>query len=132
MAPDRRDVPVQRPDRLRRSAPREYFEQRRSRHMSKKPVPDRVTLTFDLLDLPTAQHRAGLAGLILQVASMGPDGNDRGSEPIPVIGELPPTAATITFTRASMQGVFDDLYAAKLVDGKYPSPKKKDEVIPWD
>src|SRR3954465_15902397 len=125
MAPDRRDVPVQRPDRLRRSAPREYFEQRRSRHMSKKPVPDRVTLTFDLLDLPTAQHRAGLGGLILQIDSMGPEGNRKDPRLIPVIEDLTSTSAKIAFTRNSMQGLFNDLYAARLIDGKYPKPKKK-------
>ena len=38
--------------------------------MSKKPPSERITLHFDILDLPTAQHRAGLAGLVLQVESM--------------------------------------------------------------
>ena len=103
--------------------------------MSKKAAPERITLTFDLHDLPTAQHRAGLAGLILQIDSMGLDRHKRDSKLIPVIEEetLTPTSATITFTPDSMQGVFDDLYHAKLVDGKFPSPKKKKkEIIPPD
>ena len=86
--------------------------------MSKKPAPERITLTFDLHDLPTAQHRAGLAGLILQIDSMGEDGNRRPEKLIPEIEELTATSATITFTRDSMQGVFDDLYAAKLDRGR--------------
>ena len=86
---------------------------RRPRLMSKKSDPERITLTFDLHDLPTAQHRAGLAGLILQIDSMGPDGSNGIRERIPDIEELTPTSATITFTRDSMQGVFDDLYAAE-------------------
>src|SRR3954452_22196571 len=90
----------------------------RSGHMAKKPPPERITLTFDLHDLPTAQHRAGLAGLILQIDSMGPDGHRRDPRLIPEIDEaaLTATSARITFTRDSMQGVFDDLYDAKLIE----------------
>ncbi|RUL82178.1 type I-MYXAN CRISPR-associated protein Cmx8 [Tautonia sociabilis] len=105
--------------------------------MAKKPPPERITLTFDLHDLPTAQHRAGLAGLILQIDSMGPEGNRRDPRLIPEIDEasLTATSARITFTRESMQGVFDDLYAAKLVEVVVPSkwagvdPKPGEHVI---
>ncbi len=84
--------------------------------MSKKKAdPESVTLTFDLHDLPTAQHRAGLAGLILQIDSMGEGKNNLSQKLLPTIKELTATSATITFTRDSMRGVFDDLYAAKLV-----------------
>jgi len=32
-----------------------------------KPIePSSITITYDLFDLPTAQHKAGLAGLLLQ------------------------------------------------------------------
>ena len=98
--------------------------------MSKKTEPDSVTMTFDLHDLPTAQHRAGLAGLILQIDSMGEKGNKRSPKLIPVIDEesFTATSATITFTRDSMQGVFDDLYAAKFVEvvvaAKWPGETK--------
>jgi CRISPR-associated protein Cmx8 len=84
--------------------------------MSRKPPPDAVTLDFDLFDLPTAQHRAGLAGLILQIDAMGPNGYRKTPKLIPVIEKLTSKSATITFTRESMQGVFDELYAAKLVE----------------
>ena len=83
--------------------------------MSKKSPPEAVTLTFDLHDLPTAQHRAGLSGLILQIDAMGPDGYRKSPKLVLRIDELRPTSATITFTRESMQGVFDELYAAKSV-----------------
>lgn len=85
--------------------------------MSKKAEPERIALTFDLLDLPTAQHRAGLAGLILQIDSMGSDGNQRSPSLVPAIreGDITPNSATIEFTRESMQGVFDDVYAAETV-----------------
>lgn len=81
--------------------------------MSKKPEPEQITLTFDLYDLPTAQHRAGLAGLVLQIDSMGQDGSKLDQSVIPKIEEVTPSSATITFTRESMQGLFDNLYAAK-------------------
>ena len=45
--------------------------------MSKKTQIEEVTLTFDLHELPTAQHRAGLAGLIFQIDAMGPNGYRR-------------------------------------------------------
>jgi len=75
-----------------------------------------VTLTYDLFDLPTAQHKAGLAGLILQIRSM----TSRRVEPesIPTIEILTPTSARIRFTQRSAQGLFDDLYAAQYVEIK--------------
>ena len=96
--------------------------------MSKKTPPERIALTFDLHDLPTAQHRAGLAGLILQIDAMGPDGYSKDPKSIPVIEVLAATSATIAFTRDSMQGVFDELYAAKpvpiVVANKWPGKLK--------
>ena len=75
-----------------------------------------ITLDFDLHDLPTAQHRAGLAGLILQIDAMGPKGYPRAEKPVPVLKELTATSAKITFTPESIQGVFNELYAAKPVE----------------
>lgn len=47
---------------------------------------------------------------------MGPEKNRRDPRLIPIIDEAGMTATrvTITFTRDSMQGVFDDLYEAKI------------------
>lgn len=84
--------------------------------MSEKTRAEEVTLTFDLHGLPTAQHRAGLAGLVLQIDAMGPEGYRTDARLVPVIEELSATSAKIAFTRESMQGVFDELYAAKLVE----------------
>jgi CRISPR-associated protein Cmx8 len=84
--------------------------------MSKKTTVEEVTLTFDLHELPTAQHRAGLAGLILQIDAMGADGYRRAEKLVPVLNELTATSAKITFTPDSMQGIFNELYAAKLAE----------------
>jgi CRISPR-associated protein Cmx8 len=81
---------------------------------TKAPPVESVTVRYDLFELPTAQHKAGLAGLLLQIQSM----RDRqrhgaGDEHIPRV-EATTTTATVRFTAASVQGVFDDLYDAAL------------------
>lgn len=76
-----------------------------------EPIHEAV-VRYDLFDLPTAQHKAGLAGLLLQIGSM----HDRKTNPshIPEIVEQTPTSATIRFTENSVQGIFDDLYDASV------------------
>jgi CRISPR-associated protein Cmx8 len=69
-----------------------------------------ITLSFDLLDLPTAQHKAGLAGLLMLIDSL-PAEDDR-----PEIVEQTPTSAQIRFTARSIQALFDDLYDAAEVE----------------
>lgn len=85
---------------------------------------DAFTLTYELADLPTAQHKAGLAGLLLMIDSL----DKRKIEPLPVIERLSSMGASITFTLESLQTVFDDLY-----DGSWeetPSKTKwKDKEI---
>lgn len=93
--------------------------------MSKKNKAEKLTLDFDLHELPTAQHRAGLAGLILQIDAMGPKGYRRDTRLIPVIEDLTADTAKISFTADSIQGVFDELYSAELFDRRFSAPKKK-------
>lgn len=69
-----------------------------------------ITLSFDLLDLPTAQHKAGLAGLLMLIESL-PEESDR-----PEVVEQTPTSARICFTARSIQALFDDLYDAAEVE----------------
>src|SRR3954454_21331835 len=38
--------------------------------MARQTAPTAVTMKYDLFDLPTAQHKAGLAGLLLQILHM--------------------------------------------------------------
>ncbi len=65
-------------------------------------------LEYDLFELPTARHKAGLAGLLLIIESM----KRRRMTTIPVIRKLTPTSVYFAFTRKSMQVLFDYLYAA--------------------
>ncbi len=67
---------------------------------------DRFILTYDLLSLPTAQHKAGLAGLLLMIDSL----KQRIIEPFPIVDGLSPTGVRIAMTRNSLQTIFDDLY----------------------
>jgi CRISPR-associated protein Cmx8 len=71
-----------------------------------------VTIRYDLFDLPTAQHKAGLAGLILQIRHMQEPNRKVASEAIPDIVEIAPTFATIRFTEKSTQGLLDGVYDA--------------------
>lgn len=92
-----------------------------------------VTVTYDILDLPTAQHKAGLAGLLLQIESM----MDRKlpTEDIPeIVGDVTATSATIRFTEQSTTGLMDDIYAATIeeavVKSKWPKQTpKREEVV---
>jgi CRISPR-associated protein Cmx8 len=79
----------------------------------RKAEPETVTVTYHLSDLPTAPHKAGLAGLVLQARSM----RDRGKpeEAVPSV-ELIPTSATVRFTKHSVQCLFDDLYDAGVME----------------
>jgi CRISPR-associated protein Cmx8 len=72
-------------------------------------VPTAVTITYDLFDLPTAQHKAGLAGLLFQIRHM--EGKTPKPAAIPKVAATTATTATIEFTAESVQCLFDDLYA---------------------
>lgn len=89
-----------------------------------------IRLEYDLLDLPTAQHKAGLAGLIAMIQTM----QARRMQTLPAINELTATSACIEFTEQNMQALFDDLYDAILVEARSmrkwgkQEPKRIEEV----
>jgi CRISPR-associated protein Cmx8 len=67
-----------------------------------------ITLAYDLFTLPTAQHKAGLAGLVLMIDSL----KERRIEPRPTLAKLSPGGASIILSKNSLQTLFDDLYDA--------------------
>jgi CRISPR-associated protein Cmx8 len=73
-----------------------------------------VTVRYDLFDLPTAQHKAGLAGMFLQIRHMEQPQRGFDREQVPVIQEMTPTSATVRFTAKSVQCLLDDLYDASI------------------
>jgi hypothetical protein len=56
---------------------------------------DSVCVTYNLRDLPTAQHKAGLAGLVMQIHDMGGRRDDVSA--VPRIEDLTPSSARIHF-----------------------------------
>lgn len=101
--------------------------------MAKKSrEPESITLRYDLYDLPTAQHKAGLAGLLLEIESMA-ERVERGllpsDTPLVKIIDQGPTHAEIEVTRDSTQALFDDLYDAEVVEvavsTKWPKKEPK-------
>ena len=81
--------------------------------MSKKQSEQEpLILEYNLFDLPTAQHKAGLAGLLVMVESM----KSRGLTAFPAVTAITDRSATISFTKQSFQALFDDLYDATVLE----------------
>ncbi|MCI5148544.1 MAG: type I-MYXAN CRISPR-associated protein Cmx8 [Candidatus Electrothrix sp. MAN1_4] len=87
-----------------------------------------LTLSYSLFDLPTAQHKAGLAGLLVMIESM----RRRGLEPLPEIVDFGPTQVTLALTPESLQVLCDDLFAAEIIEiqvkSKWQGAAPKDTV----
>ena len=69
-----------------------------------------VLVPWLLPDLPTAQHKAGLAGLFVYVSKM-PEFIQNA--PIPVIESWSPLELSIRFTQASLTTLMDSVYAGE-------------------
>ena len=97
--------------------------------MAKATQPTEITLSYSLFDLPSAQHKAGLAGLLLLIDSL----RQRAVGPLPDMNNLSATSAKLTFTQDSLQTVFDDLYDAAEVEqrskSKWKNKKPKREEV---
>ena len=78
---------------------------------------DSITLDYRLSDLPTAQHKAGLAGLVLQIrdleriAEETPGGGDPAD--LPLLEEVTADGARVTLTERNTRVLFDALYFAR-------------------
>ena len=106
---------------------------------AKKEEITEVTIRYDLFDLPTAQHKAGLAGLVLAIRSLkNRSDNDPAAIPpetVPEIVEGPTLSeAVIRFTQTSFTQLMNDIYDAdptRSVQEKPRKNKKTKENIPW-
>lgn len=67
-----------------------------------------MELTFDPFMLPTTQHRAGLAGLLVLIESM----YRRKIKPLPKVSRSDDGKVSVRLTKESLQMLFDDLYDA--------------------
>ncbi|MGV3523193.1 MAG: type I-MYXAN CRISPR-associated protein Cmx8 [Candidatus Sericytochromatia bacterium] len=86
---------------------------------------DTVTLDYSLYDLPSAQHKAGLAGLILLIQTL----EKQGISPLPQIEELTPVSAKIRVSELSLRTVFNEVYAACYIESAQKQIRKDKEVI---
>lgn len=85
--------------------------------MAKKQTADNITpnileLYYKLNQLPSAQHKTGLAGLVFLVRTMA----ERKMEPLPEITQEDDDIWKILFTRESFQALFDELYDAEKIE----------------
>jgi len=110
-------------------SPKKKGRTRKSKAAGDSTVP--VQLTWTLHELPSSQHRAGLAGLALAVAFLERRADRAG---VCRIHSMDDHGLTLEVDRAGMQSLFDDLYAATteetLSKSKWPGaePKRIDEV----
>jgi CRISPR-associated protein Cmx8 len=75
-----------------------------------------VNLTFDSFALPTVQHRAGLAGLLMLVDSM----RRRKIKNLPEISIAPDSIVRVSLTRKSLASTFNELYDASTEERESP------------
>lgn len=89
-----------------------------------KVDPGPLTLSYSLAELPSAQHRAGLAGLVLFVRWLGQQRAIRGICELPSVNE---SGATIRLDQEGVRGIFDELYAASEEEKEEKQPRKDKE-----
>ena len=80
---------------------------------SKAAEPVEIQVTYGLFDLPTAFHKAGLAGLVMMIESLRRRRVLTKDEAKCV---LSPTSATVVFTESLLQKLMDDLYDARVIE----------------
>lgn len=88
-----------------------------------------LTLEYNLAELPSSQHRAGLAGLVLMVRWLKGEPDKKGICEISQIDEL---SATLQINQEGLQYLFDKVYAAsseEKEEGKLRTKKNSDEII---
>lgn len=91
----------------------------------KKPqASDIVSLSYDLAELPSAQHRAGLAGLVMMSRWLDdqPDLERKGHFSLENVSSR---GATVRFDGPGLQWMFDWLYAADEEEREESQPRKK-------
>ena len=90
---------------------------------------DVLELDYRLAELPSSQHRAGLAGLVLMVQWLKRQGSHPG---VCDIAQLSTHGATLRIDQAGLAVLFDEVYAASQEEReeKRPRKNKRKGVIP--
>src|SRR5437016_8342458 len=88
-----------------------------------------LELDYQLAELPSSQHRAGLAGLVLMVRWLKRQGAHKG---ICKITQLAAHGATLRINQEGLAALFDEVYAASKEEQERPQPfkNKQNAIIP--
>lgn len=100
---------------------------------------DVLTLDYQLAELPSSQHRAGLAGLVLIIRWLErqPEFKEKLEDgAICKLNRLDDQGATLELNLAGLEALFDEIYAATLELQEYDKPKTKGKgeekkIVPW-
>ena len=101
----------------------------------KVPAVDVLTLNYQLSELPSSQHRAGLAGLVLiiQWLERQPEFKEAiQGEAICKLSRLDSRGATLELNQIGLKILFDEIYAAGTEEQARPQPlkNKQKQIIP--
>ena len=100
---------------------------------------DGLTLDYQLAELPSSQHRAGLAGLVLVVQWLERQPEFREeieNGAICKVTRLDDKGATLEINQAGLAVLFNEIYGATLELQQYDKPKTKGKgadkkTVPW-
>lgn len=82
--------------------------------------PRELVLAYNLADLPSSQHRAGLAGLVLMCDWL--DRNPEARRGTCELTRLDARGATLRIDREGLAALLDQVYGAELEERAYPRP----------
>lgn len=94
---------------------------RKAKKSAQKTTIQELTLEYHLDALPSSQHRAGLAGLLLMHRWRARQPEQRGICDLDITG---PRSLRIRFDRDGLAQLFDLTYAAEVIHRPYPKPFK--------
>ena len=89
-----------------------------------------LELEYQLAELPSSQHRSGLAGLVLMVRWLERQGTRKGICELTRVDEY---GATLQIDELGLESLFNEVYAASREEQKRQQPlkNKKKEIIPY-
>jgi CRISPR-associated protein Cmx8 len=90
--------------------------------MGKAKLPDQLVLPYSLSELPSSQHRAGLAGLVLTAQWLDKQPSREGLFDVKVLNE---DEAVLTLDKTGFARAFGRLYEPEIVERVEPKARKK-------
>ncbi|WP_428261139.1 type I-MYXAN CRISPR-associated protein Cmx8 [Haliangium sp.] len=91
-------------------------------------IGDALVLDYDLADLPSSQHRAGLSGLVLMCRWLERQPSDQARGTC-VIERLDARSLRLRVDEVGVGALFDQVYAAAIDERSYPKPFKGKEPL---